>query len=70
MTPSFFISSFYVFHCDLFLFSSFENFKCDLPQLERPKVAKAHNITWCPEVAKVNNDMWCLKVTKLNNAIT
>jgi hypothetical protein len=70
MTPSFFISSFYLFHCHIFLSSNIENFESDLPQLERPKVAKAHNITWHPKVAKTNNDMWCLKVTKLNNATT
>jgi hypothetical protein len=45
MTPRFFTSSFYLSHCHLFLFSSFENFEHDLPQLKCPKVAKANNDT-------------------------
>jgi len=58
MTPSFFISSFYLFHFHLFLSSSFENFEHDLPQLEHPKVVEDHNITWCPKVAEANNYTW------------
>ncbi len=51
MTPSFFTSSFYLYHCHFFLSSSFKNFKCGLPQLECPKGVEARNITWHPKVA-------------------
>jgi hypothetical protein len=67
MTPSFFTSSFYLSHYRLFLSSSFENSKCDLPQLKCPKVVKANNTTWCPKVAEVNSNIWHPKVAKSNN---
>jgi hypothetical protein len=53
----------------LFLSSNFENFEHGIPQLEHPKVAIAHNITWRPKVAKANNDIWRPKVEKSNNVI-
>jgi hypothetical protein len=52
-----------------FFFSSFENSKCDLPQLEHPKGAKTHNVMWHPKVAEVNNNIRRLKAAKSNNAI-
>jgi hypothetical protein len=67
MTPSFFTSS-YLYHCCLFLFFSFKNSECGLPQLEHPKGAKAHNATWHPKVAKVSNNIQRPKATKSNNA--
>jgi len=69
MTPSFFTSFSYFYHCCLFLYSSFKNFEHDLPQLERPKGGEVHNSTWHPKVAQTNNDIWHSKVAKSNNTI-
>jgi hypothetical protein len=69
MTPSFFTSSSYLYHCHFFFPSSFENSKHNLPQLEHPKGAKAHNAMWHPKVVETNNDIWRPKVAKSNNAI-
>jgi hypothetical protein len=33
------------------------NSEYNLPQLEHPKGAEAHNNTWHPKVAKTNNDI-------------
>jgi hypothetical protein len=67
MTPSFFTSSSYLYHCCLFFSFNFKNSEHGLPQLERPKRAKVHNATWHPKVAKASNDIQCSKVAKLNN---
>jgi len=55
MTPSFFISSFYLYHCHLFIFFNFKNFEHGLPQLEHPKGAKAQNVMSRPKVVKASN---------------
>ncbi len=55
MTPSFFISNSYLYNCRLFFSSNFKNFKCDFPQLKRPKVAQANDNIWCPKATKSNN---------------
>jgi hypothetical protein len=70
MIPSFFNSSFYLYHFRFFLSFSFENTKKGLPQLERPKGAKTHNATWCPKVVKTNNDIQHSKVAKSNATMT
>jgi len=69
MTPSFFTSSFYLFHCHLFLSSNFKNPKQGLPQLEHPKVVKTNNAMWHPKVAETNNNIQRPKVAKSNNVI-
>jgi len=67
MTQIFFTSSFYLFHCLFFLSSSFKNFKWDFPQLERPKVVEANNITRHPKVVEANNVTWHLKAIESIN---
>ncbi len=63
----FFTSFFYLFHCHLFLSSSFENFKHGLPQLECPKFIEVNNVMQCPKVTKANNVTQCSKIAESNN---
>jgi hypothetical protein len=70
MTPSFFTSSSYLYHCHLFLSFNFENTKRGLAQLERPKGAKAHNAMWGPKVVEANNDIQHPKVAKSNTTMS
>jgi hypothetical protein len=67
MTPSFFTSSSYLYHCCLFFSFNLKNSEHGLPQLERLKHAKVHNATWHPKVAKASNDIQHSKVAKSNN---